>query len=84
MDDITNPRPTRYWIFQAKREVYSLVDLLQAGEAERWRLLRFEKKLRIGDPIYFWQAGSEEAILGWGVVEGEPYIDTAYGISMCF
>ena len=76
MDDITNPRPTRYWIFQAKREVYSLVDLLQAGEAERWRLLRFEKKLRIGDPIYFWQAGSEEAILGWGVVEGEPYIDT--------
>ena len=66
-------KPTRYWIFQATQSDYNLEKHLVPEERVDWKLLRLEEKVAEGDVVYFWLAGSEEAILGWGVVEGEPY-----------
>jgi hypothetical protein len=42
---------------------------------DQWRLLRLADKVASGDVVYLWQAAREEAVLGWGAVEGEPYPD---------
>lgn len=75
MDKSPADRPRRYWIFQARPDEFPLADLLERGRVDQWRLLRFVDRVGYGDVVYLWQAAREEAILGWGLVEGDSYAD---------
>ena len=68
-----HPTIPRYWIFQGRSDVYDLEQGLIPGETEPWTLNRSRTQVHPGDVVYFWRAGRQASLMGWGTVTGEPH-----------
>lgn len=67
----------RYWVFLGKPERYDLETELVAGASEQWPLNRFRDQVGPGDIVYFWRAGRQSGLVGWGEVSGAPKSSSA-------
>lgn len=64
----------RYWIFQAVPKRYRLAEKMSQLPSERWVVTRYMGEISAGDVVYFWQAGKQAGLHGWGYVRSpEPY-----------
>lgn len=65
-----------YWIFQAVPERYNLVQMMSLS-GDRWFVTRYHDEIKIGDIVFFWQAGGGAGLYGWGnVTSPQPYLVT--------
>jgi len=63
------------WIFQAVPEEYDLLIVVpkKIHIGDSWRVTRFWRKIRKGDRLLFWQAGSGAGIYAIGKTSSVPY-----------
>ena len=62
--------PKRYWIFQSKPERFNLRRRLVEGKRVHWDVTRFQNVIDDQDLVFFWGAGDEAGLYGWGTVDG--------------
>ncbi len=73
-DDMGDVRSdVRYWMFQAKSEVFDLKEKLEPGNKVEWRIKRYYNDIKPGDIALFWMAGKERGLYGWGEVIERPH-----------
>ena len=74
------------WIFQALPQRYPLSEKLVENHIEMWLVTRYKDEMKVGDKVYFWQAGKPDkrGIYGKGEIISEPkfYSDWGYGIKV--
>lgn len=68
----------KYWIFQAVPERYNLLKALQNQKSEHWLVTRYWSQMSKGDIVYFWEAGKNAALHGWGnLLSSDTIIDSS-------
>jgi hypothetical protein len=64
------------WLFQGNPEKYLVRQALQYFRAQSqlnvWEINQHKKKIKAGDEVFFWQAGRDAALVGWGTIETGP------------
>lgn len=70
--DLPIPLPgAQSWIFQVVGEGYLQERLPRLGE-EAWTASQRRDQMRVGDRIYYWQAGKDAGIYGIGTIVSSP------------
>ena len=64
----------RCWIFQGEPSRFDLEKGLIPEKSDIWTVNRFQQLIKRGDIVYFWRAGDEAGIYGWGEVTGKEII----------
>lgn len=67
-----------YWIFQYLPDDPTNKDIenpASIGTPVAWRLAQFVEFIHPDDIVFYWRAGSMQALTGWGEVQGERYRD---------
>jgi len=64
--------PANAWIFQSNPKIYQLRRALLELEEQVWRVTRYQTEMRIGDTVYFWEAGRDAGILAVGQLSSLP------------
>ncbi|MGZ4929266.1 MAG: hypothetical protein ACXV76_13500, partial [Halobacteriota archaeon] len=75
------PPQRRSWIFQAVPERYNLVARLPSLGEEPWSANKRRELMRVGDTVYYWQAGKDAGVYGVGTIVTYPQkaLDTEFG-----
>jgi hypothetical protein len=64
------------WLFQGNPKFYLVRPALHhfnsVSRPTTWLVNKHEKHIRSGDEVFFWEAGSEAGLVGWGSIETDP------------
>ena len=64
------------WLFQANPKFYKVRAALQhfkrTAHPTTWLVNAHKSEIRDGDEVYFWEAGPEAGLVGYGRIETEP------------
>ena len=60
----------RYWIYQGIPDRFDVKTRLKRGKVEPWTLTRFKDITTSGDIVFYWSAGDDAGIYGWGEIVG--------------
>ena len=77
------------FIFQSIPDRFDLDTEVVKDKKDTWYATRYRKKMKVGDAVFFWMAGSDDrkGIYGWGVIDSEPYIKddwNSYGVDVTY
>ncbi len=67
-------REYRLWLFQATPERTVLSQRVASRVMDDWLVTRYEKEIREGDSVVFYQSGDRAGLYAWGVVGSDPYV----------
>jgi hypothetical protein len=72
-----------FWVFQyIPDEDNREVEAGGPGAVVPWRLTQFKEAVHPGDTVFVWRAGGPtSALIGWGEVTGEPFLDSTENIT---
>ena len=68
------------WLFQANPKYYDLAERLKTtnvGDEDEWTVTRYQKDMRVGDPVVLWVSGVEGGVYALGELTGQPVVRTA-------
>jgi len=64
------------WLFQGSPDFYkvrpALHHFLKVSRPTTWLVNKHKSRIRAGDEVFFWEAGPEAGLVGWGTVERDP------------
>jgi hypothetical protein len=62
------------FIFQSVPARYNLRVAIEPGKRDTWYATRYRGEMHPGNPVFFWMAGAERGLYGWGHIDSEPYL----------
>ena len=64
------------WLFQANPKFYRVRPALRhfrlTSRVTTWLVNAHKGRIKVGDDVFFWEAGSQAGLVGWGTVQSEP------------
>lgn len=64
------------WLFQGNPKLYKVRPALHhfsiSDKATTWLVNRHRNRVHTGDQVFFWEAGPEAGLVGWGITQSEP------------
>jgi hypothetical protein len=64
------------WLFQGNPKFYKVRPALRhfsiSARATTWLVNKHRSRVHTGDLVFFWEAGPEAGLVGWGTTETEP------------
>lgn len=64
------------WLFQANPKFYNARQALQHFKATShpttWLVNAHKDRIKAGDEVFFWEAGPQAGLVGWGTIQTDP------------
>jgi len=64
------------WLFQANPKLYrvrlALHHFKRTSRLTTWLVSAHKARIRAGDEVFFWEAGPQAGLVGWGEIQTEP------------
>lgn len=64
------------WLFQGNPKFYKVRPALRhfrdSGRPTTWLVNKHQNRVHAGDHVFFWEAGPQAGLVGWGTTEAEP------------
>ncbi len=64
------------WLFQANPKFYKVRAALhhfkETSQPTTWLVNAHKSEMRAGDEVFFWEAGPEAGLVGWGRISADP------------
>src|SRR6266568_457947 len=64
------------WLFQANPNFYKVRPALHhfnvTSRLTTWLVNAHKDRIKVGDEVFFWEAGPQAGLVGWGEVQTEP------------
>ncbi len=64
------------WLFQANPKFYkvrpALHHFIATSRLTTWLVNAHKDRIKVGDEVFFWEAGPQAGLVGWGEVQTEP------------
>jgi EVE domain len=64
------------WLFQGSPQFYRVRPALRhfkaTSQLTTWLVNTHKTEIRAGDEVFFWEAGSQAGLVGWGEIQTDP------------